>query len=171
MKRFVVTAVTVIISFILQTSVFEILKLANIAPNVLIILVASISVMRGQKEGMLVGFFSGLLLDIFYGKYLGIYAFLYMLFGFVDGFANQIYYSDDNFLPLVIIGANDLVYGILMYIGSGLLWNHLHIFYYIRTIILPELVYTVAVGILLYQILLRLNRWLEKYEEGSADIV
>lgn len=171
MKRFVVTAVTVIISFILQTSVFEILKLANIAPNVLIILVASISVMRGQKEGMLVGFFSGLLLDIFYGKYLGIYAFLYMLFGFVDGLSNRVYYSDDNFLPLLIIGANDLVYGILMYIGSGLLWNHLHVFYYIRTIILPELVYTVAVGILLYQILLRLNRWLEKYEEGSADIV
>ena len=80
-------------------------------PNVLLILVASVSVMRGQKEGMLTGFFSGLLLDIFYGSWLGGFAFLYMFFGFVDGLFNQIYYSDDNFLPVIMIGVNDLVYG------------------------------------------------------------
>lgn len=171
MKRVIFTGLITILFFILQTSVFELFKLANIVPNVIVILVSSIAVMRGQKEGMLTGFFAGLLMDLFYGSYLGGLAFLYMLFGFVDGYFNRIYYSDDNFLPLVLIGANDLVYGLIMFIVRGLLRNHLHFFYYLTSIILPEMVYTVAVGLVLYQLLLRLNGIMERYEEGSADFV
>lgn len=114
MRRIVVTAITILVCFLLQTSVFDLFKLADTVPNVLLILVSSVSVMRGQKEGMLTGFFGGLLLDIFYGSWLGGFAFIYMLFGFVDGLFNQIYYSDDNFLPIIMIGVNDLVYGIIM---------------------------------------------------------
>ncbi|MBQ9157187.1 MAG: rod shape-determining protein MreD [Eubacterium sp.] len=171
MRRAIFTGIIVIIFFILQTSVFGMLKLAGIMPNVLVILVSSIAVMRGQKDGMLVGFFCGLLVDMFYGTYLGVFAFLYMIFGFIDGFFHRIYYSDDNFLPLIMIAANDLVYGLLMFVARGLLKNHLHFFYYLRSIILPELVYTIAVGMLLYQILLRANNWMEKYEDGNVDIV
>lgn len=171
MRRTIVTALTVFVCFLLQTSVFKFFKLANIAPNLLIILVSSVAVMRGQKEGMLVGFFSGLLLDIFYGSLLGGFAFIYMMFGFIDGFFHKIYYSDDSFLPVIMIGVNDLVYGFIMYILCGLLNNHLKIFYYIKSIILPEIVYTVAVGLVMYQILLRINDWLDKNEKGSADFV
>lgn len=97
--------------------------------------------------------------------------FLYMMFGFVDGFFHRIYYSDDNILPLVLIGVNDLVYGVIMYILCGLLHNHLRIVYYLKNIILPEIVYTVAVGLVFYQILLRINDWLEKNEKRGADFV
>lgn len=171
MKRVIATGIIIILFFILQTAVFEQLKLANITPNIMVILVSSVAVMRGQKEGMLTGFFAGLLMDLYFGSFIGGFAFLYMVFGFVDGFFNRIYYADDNFLPLLIIGANDLVYGLIMYIVRGLLRNHLDFFYYLTSIILPELVYTVAVGLVLYQLLLRLNGVLERYEEGSVDIV
>ena len=171
MKRIIYTGLTIIIFFVMQTSVFEMLKLADVVPNVLLILISSTALMRGQKEGMLVGFFSGLLLDMFFGRWLGVFAFLYMIFGFIDGYFNRIYYTDDNFLPLILIGANDLVYGFLMFLVQGLLRNHLDFIYYLTSIILPELVYTVAVGLVLYQVLLRLNSLLERYEEGSVDIV
>ena len=161
MKRGIVTAVLVFICFILQTSVFELIKLAGITPNILLILISSVAVMRGQKPGMIVGFFCGLLMDIFYGSTIG----------FVDGFFNRIYYSDDNILPLVLIGVNDLIYGFIMYILCGLLQNHLQIIYYLKNIILPEMVYTVAVGLVCYQILLRINDWLEKNEKRGADFV
>ncbi len=171
MRRIIVTAITILVCFLLQTSVFDLFKLADTVPNVLLILVSSISVMRGQKEGMLTGFFIGLLLDIFYSSWLGGFAFIYMFFGFVDGLFNKTYYSDDIFLPIIMIGVNDLIYGIFMYIIYGLLQNHMHILFYIKSIILPEMVYTIAVGLLLYQILLRVNDWLEKKNKGSVDFV
>ena len=117
MRRIVVTAITILVCFLLQTSVFDLFKLADTVPNVLLILVASVSVMRGQKEGMLTGFFSGLLLDIFYGSWLGGFAFLYMFFGFVDGLFNQIYYSDDNFLPVIMIGS------MIWFTGFSCMWS------------------------------------------------
>ena len=141
MKRGIVTAVLVFICFILQTSVFELIKLAGITPNILLILISSVAVMRGQKPGMIVGFFCGLLMDIFYGS------------------------------TIVLIGVNDLIYGFVMYILCGLLQNHLRIIYYLKNIILPEMVYTVAVGLVCYQILLRINDWLEKNEKRGADFV
>ena len=171
MKRGIVTAVLVFICFILQTSVFELIKVAGIAPNLLLIFISSIAVMRGQKPGMIVGFFSGLLMDIFYGSTIGGFAFLYMMFGFVVGFFHRIYYSDDNILPLVLIGVNDLVYGVIMYILCGLLHNHLRIVYYLKNIIIPELVYTVGFGLLFYHIFLIINDWLEKNEKRGADFV
>lgn len=171
MRRIVVTAISILVCFLLQTSVFDLFKLADTVPNVLLILVSSVAVMRGQKEGMLTGFFSGLLLDMFYGSWLGGFAFLYMIFGFVDGLFNQIYYSDDNFLPIIMIGVNDLLYGLIMFIVYGLLQNHMHVWFYIKSIILPEMVYTIAVGLILYQVLLRINDWLEKKNKGSADFV
>ena len=171
MRRVLVTTILVLTCFLLQTSVFDMVRLAGITPNILIVLICSTAVMRGQKAGMLTGFFSGLLLDIFFGKYLGAYAFLYMIFGFVDGFFHRLYYSDDNVLPLILIGINDLVYGLLMYVAAGLLHRHLHFLYYLRMVILPELVYTVAVAIILYRLLLRINDRLSRTEQGSADFV
>ena len=64
MRRTIVTALTVVACFLLQTSVFEFFKLADISPNLLIVLVSSVAVMRGQKEGMLVGFFIKLSLTV-----------------------------------------------------------------------------------------------------------
>lgn len=125
MKRGIVTAVLVFICFILQTSVFELIKLAGITPNILLILISSVAVMRGTETRndcwLLQWSADGYFLR-FDNRW---FAFLYMVFGFVDGFFNRIYYSDDNILPLVLIGVNDLIYGFIMYILCGLLQNHL----------------------------------------------
>lgn len=171
MRKGIVLTVTVLVCFLLQTSVFDMIRMADTSPNILLILVASIALMRGQKDGMVVGFFCGLLLDIFFGSSLGGYALLYMLFGFVDGFFNRMYYQDDNVLPLLLLTVNDLIYGFLMYILNGLLHGHLHFFYYLRSIILPEIVYTVAVGMLLYRILLRLDSLIGTDETGGTDLI
>lgn len=171
MKRVITVGIGIFVCFILQTAVFDLFKLADIVPNIMLVLVASIAIMRGQKAGMLTGFFAGLLIDIFYGTYVGLFAFVYMIFGFVDGYFQRIYYSDDNFLPLLLIGVNDLVYGLIMFVGYGMLNNHLQFFYYMKSRILPEFVYTVAVAIVFYQVLLRINDRLERSNGGSTDIV
>jgi len=170
MRRSIINLISVLVCFFLQTSVFEHIQLAGVKPNILIILVASTAVMRGQKEGMLTGFVAGLLLDIFYGSYFGIFAFIYMVSGYCCGFFNRIYYEEDIILPLVLIGANDLLYGLLMYLKQGLLHNHRHFFFFFRTIILPEAVYTVAVGLILYRILLRIHVRITMREDENADI-
>ncbi|MDO4169186.1 MAG: rod shape-determining protein MreD [Lachnospiraceae bacterium] len=161
-------AISIVLSFLLQTSVFDFLKLADTAPNVMIAFVVCIALMRGQKEAVIVGFFCGLLVDIFYGNLLGQYALLYVLIGYVNGFFNKLYFQDDFMLPLAVLAGNSLVYDILIYIFFFLLRGRLGFFYFLRSIIIPEAIYTAIVAVAVYRLLLPIMSWLESYEERGV---
>ena len=81
MKRKIIVALMILISFLLQSTVFKALAIGSISPNLLVVLTSSFGFMRGKKEGLWVGFFCGLLIDLFYGSLFGFYAFIYMYAG------------------------------------------------------------------------------------------
>ena len=102
-KRAAVTVLIVLAAYLLQCTLFNHLELAGIKPNLILIVTASFGFMRGQKEGMLVGFFAGLITDIQFGTILGFYALLYLVIGFVNGLFEQLYFDEDIKLPLFLI--------------------------------------------------------------------
>lgn len=162
MKRLIVYTLEIIICFVIQSAMFHYFALANIMPNLLLILVVSTAYMRGRLPGMLIGLFSGLLVDIMYGSYvIGICALLYLLIGYFIGFTNKFYSNDDYTLPLIIIAVSDLIYGFFYYIFEFLLRGRLNFLFYFRRLIFPEIIYTVAVAVLLYKLLHMINKRLE----------
>ena len=168
MPRKIVLFVIISICFVLQTTTFQTLSFANIAPNLLIIVVSSFGLMRGKSEGMFIGFFSGLLIDIFCGFYLGIYALLYMYVGYIAGLFQKRFYPEDLKLPLVLIPASDLFSNLLIYVVLFLTRNRYDFGYYLMNIIVPELVYTMIITIFFYLLLLKINQKLESYEKRRA---
>lgn len=168
MRRKIVLFLIISICFLLQTTVFQTLSFADIAPNLLIIVVSSFGFMRGRKEGMMVGFFCGLLVDIFCGFYLGVYALIYMYIGFINGIFQKHFYPDDIKLPMIMIGASDIVSNLVVYFIMFLFRRRFHFGYYLTAIIIPEFVYTMIITIFLYFILLKINQKLEDYEKRSA---
>ncbi len=168
MRRKIALFFIITICYLLQTTVFQYFSFAGISPNLMVIVVSAFGFMRGRKEGMYVGFFSGLLMDIFSGAYLGPYALLYMYIGYINGKFRKRYYPDDIRLPMIMIGASDLVCNLLVYVFGFLLRSKFSFLYYLRAVILPELVYTMILTIVLYYILLRINQYLEEHEQRSA---
>lgn len=168
MKRKIVISVLIILCFVLQCTLFKALSLASISPNLLIVLASSFGFMRGKKEGMIVGFFCGFLIDLFYGQLMGFYALLYMYIGYTNGFFHKIFYDDDIKLPMVLITVSDLAYGLLIYVFLFLLRNRLDFGYYFIKVIMPEVVYTILFTIIFYRIIRKINRKLEADEKRSA---
>lgn len=152
------------ICFILQCSVFTSLAFAGIVPNLLIVLTSSFGFMRGEKEGLVIGFFCGLLNDIFFGGFLGFYALLMMYIGYLNGKFCKIFYPEDIKLPLALIVISDLSYGIICYVLTFMLRGRFHFSYYFTHIILPEVLYTILITLLLYPLILKVNEKLEKRE-------
>ena len=167
MKRVGVDAVLIFIFFLLQCTVFEALSLGGISPNMLLILTASFALMRGEKEGMLVGFACGLLSDVFFGSLLGYYALIYLFVGYITGIFHMMFYDADIKLPMAWIAVSDLLYGMCMYVFMFLLRSRFSFGYYCTHIILPELVYTVVFTIPVYRLLRFINGRLEKWEAGE----
>lgn len=56
-KRILICAVLITVCFLLETTVFQKLAFASIIPNLLIIVTSSFGFMRGQKKGLIIGFF------------------------------------------------------------------------------------------------------------------
>lgn len=168
MRRKIVLFIIIAVCFILQCTVFQSLALANIAPNLLIIVVSSFGFMRGKKEGLWIGFFCGLLVDIFFGFYLGGYALLYMYIGYLNGFFQKRFYPDDIKLPMILIGSSDILCNLVTYIMMFLLRSRFHFWYYLTSVIIPEFVYTMVITIFLYFILLKINQGLEEHEKRRA---
>ena len=65
MRRKITVFIIIGVCYLLQTTFFDTLSFASISPNLLIIVTSSFGFMRGRKEGLFIGFFCGLLLDIF----------------------------------------------------------------------------------------------------------
>jgi rod shape-determining protein MreD len=168
MPRKIVLFFIITISFLLQTTVFRFLALANIGPNLLIIVVSSFGFMRGNKEGLWIGFFCGLLIDIFFGFYLGVYALLYMYIGYFNGMFQKRFYPDDIKLPMILIGSSDIVCNLVIYLVMFVTRNRTNFWYYLTSVIIPEFVYTMVITIFLYFILLKINQGLEEYEKRRA---
>ena len=106
-----------IVCFLLECTLFDKLSFALIKPNLLIIVTSSFGFMRGKKSGMFVGFLCGLLTDLFWGEVLGFYMLIYTLIGYINGFFRRLFYDDDIKLPIGLIGASELVYGLVTYLS------------------------------------------------------
>ena len=169
LKRIVIYVVMVVGCYLLETTVFPHLALASVIPNTLVIITSSIGFMRGKREGMIMGFCCGLLKDILGGGLLGFYAFIYMMIGFGNGFFKRVFYDEDVKLPIALISVSEFLYSIAVYAFLFMLKSDFKFGYYLGHIIMPELVYTILVTLVLYQILLHINQSLEEKEKRSAS--
>lgn len=168
-RRILCTIILIVICFLIQTSVLHYIALGSIIPNLLIVITSSVGFMRGKKEGMLVGFFCGLLIDVFYSDIMGYQAFFYMIIGYANGFFQRIFFDEDIKLPLLLIASSEFLYGIFIYIFSFLLRSRFDFRYYLLNIIVPELIYTMLATIILYQIIRKLNNKLLDYEKRRVS--
>lgn len=169
MKRKIVTVCIILICFLLESTVFPSLSFASVTPNLMIIVTSSFGFMRGKKEGMMVGFLSGLLIDIMFSDLIGFYTLIYTVLGYANGFFRKIFYDDDIKLPLILIAASDFLQGNIVCIFMFIMRSRFHYFYYLKSIIIPELIYTILITLILYQIVLKINKKLESEEQRSAS--
>ena len=159
----VVTAAVLIINFILQTTVLQLIEIRGVIPDTMLIIIVSYSLLRGQNAGAAVGFFAGLLYDIFFGSALGFYALLGMLTGYLCGIAHRNFYRENYVLPVTLSA-------IAIYVTGFLLKGNYNVFYFLFSVIIPQAVYTGIAAIVVYRILYSVNNGVEKKEKEKRRL-
>lgn len=154
-----------VLLYVLQTSVFTGIVLAGVVPDLLLILVVAVAFTRGRIQGMLTGLVCGLLIDCTYCEFLGLFALLYMLIGYIAGYSHRIYDENDYTIPLVLVGVGELVYNLMYFIVFYLLKGKTNIGFYIVRFMFPKVIYTVLIGILLYKLINACNIFLMRFDQ------
>ncbi|MEA4816604.1 MAG: rod shape-determining protein MreD [Lachnospiraceae bacterium] len=162
--RIIFTAVLLVVNIALQSTLFQLIAIRGVVPNTAIIIIVSVALLRGRFEGLLTGFFAGLLQDIFFGNALFFYALLGMLTGYFCGGINKSFYRENFILPLVLCAAATFLYNMAIYLTSLIMMGNINLLYCFLNKILPETVYTSVLSILGYRLLFELNEMIE-YKE------
>ena len=131
MKKEFISIILLILCFLLQSTLLSRFTMGGIVPNLMIVMIATIGFLLGNRTGMWFGFVFGLITDIFFGQIIGLYACIYMFMGYLNGAFEKILFPHDIKLPLLLKGRFDYLY-------------------YLRGIILPELIYTTVLACIIY---------------------
>lgn len=115
MKKYSFIAVSIVLSFILQTSLFKFIDLIGTLPNLSLVLVVIFSMMTNGIAGGLIGLFTGILYDCMMYDVFGIYTLVYFIIGALMG----IYADDmqrDNFAAYTFVAfLSTIVFHFLLY--------------------------------------------------------
>lgn len=163
--RILITALIIFVNFILQTTLFPLLAIQGIFPNTALIIVTSYALLRGSKEGAIIGGGCGLLMDIFFSKMIGFYTLLYLAMGLLFGRSQKTFYRENYILPVIFCIISTVLYQAVLYITGFVFRGEGNILYFLFSVLVPELVYTAIVTIILYRILFGINEWLELKEK------
>ena len=91
MKNYISMFIMIIVGFVLQTTIFRSLQIADVSPNILVILTAIAGTMYGQYNGLFTGVVCGLFIDLMYSSVVGVNIFIYAVIGFIIGITNKVY--------------------------------------------------------------------------------
>lgn len=135
--------VIIVVALLIQLTLINSITILGLKPDLIMVVVVVFSLLKGEKEGTISGFASGLLQDIFSTGLLGINALVKTVIGFTCGILKEkIFYEHILFLIPVITFIASLVQSILIFlllrafgIEYGLVWS-------IKQVALPEALYS-----------------------------
>ncbi len=168
--RILVVSLIILINFILESTLFQYIQLFGINPNTSIIIIVSFAILRYEIGGAMVGFFIGLLYDIFLGQSIGLSSLIYLFIGYFCGKPFKSFYRESFILPLFLVFFSSISYGFCYYIIMFLFKGRLDIIYYFKSIIIPETFYTILLTIPIYRIIYAINKFLEELEKPNRKL-
>ncbi|UNC90921.1 rod shape-determining protein MreD [Candidatus Contubernalis alkaliaceticus] len=148
MGRINIILITVI-SLIIQGSLLVLFTFNGRQPDLLLIVVVCFSIMWGSREGALVGVTAGLIQDILFSRFLGVFALTKMLAGYLSGFTEKNIYRDFVLGPMLVVLVMTLLQEGLVYILSGEL-TRLSLGTVFMQIILPKALYNFCLTPFIY---------------------
>ena len=165
----IVNAAIGFLILILQSTVLRGIAIGGVMPDLLLILTVCAAIVHGGRRGSLVGFIVGLMEDLLFFKVLGFYALIYMLIGYVSGYLTRNLSRSMILLPIGFCLVASLFAGLFQFVFLRFMSGDIRLGYYLRNLILPETIYTVLLGVVLYPLLILLNELTERLDETAAE--
>lgn len=171
MKKTLITLVLLIIFLIIyfiHVNFFSWFNLAGIKPNLFVVFVLIVGLFSGRSKGIAIGIVTGIFLDFFLGKSIGITALMLGIIGFFGGYLDQNFSKDSRFTMIIMVALATILYEVGYYVLNFFI-NSINIEFLLLTKILTiEVLFNCIITIILYPTILKLGYILEKtYKENN----
>lgn len=152
----------IVFFLLLQTTLLRHVKIHGVMPNLLITLTIVTALVRNNTEGAVVGFFSGLCIDMQFGAVLGFYGLVGMFAGIAAGSLSRKIYRENLLVVAFFTFVYSVVYESVVFVINNIMSGDIGFAFAFTRIILPEAGYNCAVSLLLFPLLVKAGKWFDK---------
>lgn len=157
----------IVLVIIIQTTLADYLAIHNVKPNLMIVFIVSIALLKGNVQGSVVGLILGLVQDMLTGKVLGFYALLGLYLGVAVGSLNKRLYRENLAIAVFFTFTSTMVYEFAVYFLNTFTQSGRVLVDTLKEVILPEAVYNSVISILIYTIVLKVHKKIEAINKTS----
>ncbi len=156
----------VFLAAMLQTVIVSSLVIGGGAPDVLLVVVVALGLVRGSVPGAIFGFTGGLVVDLMTLDTIGITSLVLTLAGFWAGRYGETTGRDRRFAPVIAVGTITLVAGLFGYVLHYMLGEEVVARHALVTALMPAFVLNLVLALPLYALVRRMVGEGERAEQS-----
>lgn len=154
-KRFIIPLILLLLAAF-QNSLFMNIRLFGVGPDLVTAFVIGLTLIIGNPWGTFAGLLGGIILDVFSGGAFGSQSLACMVTAYLIGTIEGKIYKDNIFIPGIFTALGTFIKEIIVYVFLYLTRANAGVSYYIRAIILPQMLYNTLLTVLLYRYVVKL---------------
>jgi len=164
--------VSLMLAMFMDSVIFSRFSILGVVPDCVLAVVVCVGILLGTTDAVLAGCIAGLIIDVFFGKAVGINALAYMISGMVGGIFYKKYFADNIFIPVATVAVCAFLKENFMALVTGLIGGAFNYFEMFATYIVPSAIMTaimcLPVHLYLKPRLLRSAR--KRYERNAGGV-
>ena len=149
-KKYVLAYVSLVIAFVLQTTLFQNLKIFGISPSLIMVLAICFSIVNTPLPSVIFSAIAGLMLDISSGRIVGLNAMMMMYMSLGISCYIKEMFMDTPRSAVMITALATFVYECIFCILSFVIFGNGSFWYMIYRVILLEVLYNGLVAFFIY---------------------
>jgi len=158
MKRALPTIAAVLVAVALQAGIAPALSIGGVVPNFLLLVTVTLALVEGPNLGAVAGFSAGLLFDLLGTGPVAPMALVLAVVGFASGMLQANMFAEGWLQPLSVLAMASVATGLMYALALAVLGVAGPFWTTFLTVVLPEALYNVALGLLIYPVLARFLR-------------
>jgi rod shape-determining protein MreD len=159
-------AILVFLAALLQASIFGAIDLAGGRPDILLLTLVAVALMRGTVVGAVAGFFGGLVVDLATFETLGVTSLILTLAGYWIGRYGETTGRDRAHAPLLSVLVVTVAYGVGAYVLHVILGDPVSARVALVTALGPAVVMNLVLTVPVFALVRRLLRPLERADRA-----
>lgn len=162
MRKLVIPVLMLILTA-MQNSLFEYIRILGIKPDIILVFIVCIALIKGNPAGTIIAIWGGILEDIFFQGAFGINSLSCMLTAFIIGNIEGKIYKDNLFVPGIFAFGGTVIKEMIVYLFLYLTRTNLNITTALINKIIPEAIYNTVLIVMVYRYVVKLtNKFLNE---------
>lgn len=160
--------VTTILIYFLQANFFSWFSIADVMPNLFVILVLFIGLFGNRTMGTIYGLVIGLLLDFMIGTKVGINSIGLGLIGFLAAIFDKNFSKDSRMTIMVMVVVATAIFETISYLLSYIfISTNIEMINFIKILVI-EMLYNLILTIIIYPLLQKFGYYIENEYKGNT---